>query len=136
MPGLRTYHVFICHDWEYSDDYHRICDFLDGAPNFSWKNLSVPGHDPLDTDEMLQKNLRGQIRPADVMLVLAGMYTARSGWMDWEMEFARRIGQSIIGVMPWGNVQLPVVVQRNADEVVGWNTDSIVSAIRRHAPRQ
>ncbi len=134
MPRLRTYSVFICHDWEYSDDYFRICGFLDGAPHFSWRNLSVPEHDPLDTDEMLQKNLRDQVRPADVMLVLAGMYSARSGWMDWEMEFARRIGKSIIGVRPWGNVQLPVVVQNNAVEIVGWNTDSIVSAIRRNAP--
>lgn len=136
MPALRTYNVFICHDWEYSDEYSRICQFLDGAPNFRWRNLSVPEHDPLDTNDMLQKNLRNQIRPAEVMLVLAGMYSARSGWMDWEMAFARRIGKAIIGVRPWGNVQLPVVVQRNADEIVGWNTHSIVSAIRRYAPRQ
>jgi hypothetical protein len=136
MPTLRTYAVFICHDWEYSDEYYRVCDLLNYAPNFSWRNLSVPEHDPLDTNDMLQKNLRDQIRPADVMLVLAGMYTARSEWMDWEMAFARRIGKSIIGVRPWGNVQLPVVVQRNADEIVGWNTDTIVAAVRRYAPRQ
>ncbi len=136
MPTLRTYSVFICHDWEYSDEYYRICNFLNDAPNFSWSNHSVPEHDPLDSGDMLQKNLRDQIRPADVMLVLAGMYTARSQWMDWEMDFARRIGKHIIGVKPWGNVQLPVVVQNNADEIVGWNTDSIVNAIRRHAPRQ
>jgi hypothetical protein len=133
MPRLRTYAVFICHDWEYSVDYHRICQFLDGASNFQWKNLSVPEHAPLDTDEMLQKNLRDQIRPADVILVLAGMYSVRSGAMDWEMQFARRIGKPIIGIRPWGNVQLPVVVQRNAREIVGWNSNSIVDAIRRHA---
>ena len=136
MPPLRTYSVFICHDWEYSDDYYRICRFLDEAPNFSWRNLSVPEHDPLDTNEMLQKNLRDQVRPADVMLVLAGMYSARSGWIDWEMAFARRIGKSIIGIKPRGNVQLPVVVQKNADEIVGWNTNTIVSAIRWRAPRR
>jgi hypothetical protein len=135
MPTLRTYSIFISHDWEYSDDYYRICQFLDDATNFAWRNLSVPEHAPLDTDDMLQKNLRDQVRPADVMLVLAGMYTARSRWMDWEMEFARRIGKPIIGIRPWGNVQLPVVVQNNATEIVGWNTDSIVNAIRYHAPR-
>ena len=135
MPALRTYSLFICHDWEYSDDYYRICEFLDAAPNFSWMDLSVPEHAPLDTDDMLRKNLRDQIRPADVMLVLAGMYTARSEWMDWEMEFGRIIGKSIIGVKPWGNVQLPVVVQNNADEIVGWNAATIVDAIRRYAPR-
>lgn len=136
MPALRTYSVFICHDWEYSDDYYRICAFLDAAPNFVWENRSVPEHDPLDTGDQLEKNLRDQIRPADVMLVLAGMYSARSGWMDWEMAFARRIGKSIVGVRPWGNVQLPVVVQNNADEIVGWNTSTIVDAIRYHSPRK
>lgn len=135
MPTLRTYAVFICHDWEYSDDYSRVCEFLDAAPNFAWRDLSVPEHDPLDTNDMLQKNLRDQIRPADVMLVLAGMYTARSNWMDWEMDFARRIGKSIVGIRPWGNVQVPVVVQNNADEIVGWNTGSIADAIRRNSPR-
>lgn len=136
MPALRRYDIFICHDWSYDDQYDGICGFLDDAPAFLWRNLSVPEHDPLDTNDMLEKNLRDQIRPADVMLVLAGMYTARSQWMDWEMSFARRIGKAIIGIKPWGNLQLPVVVQRNADEIVGWNTDAIVAAIRRHAPRQ
>ncbi len=136
MPTLRTYSIFICHDWEYSDDYYRICEFLDDAPNFVWKNLSVPEHDPLETDDMLQKNLRDQIRPADVMLVLAGMYTARSGWMDWEMQFAHRIGKTIIGIKPRGNVQIPVVVEYHADEIIGWNSENIVKAIRDFAPRQ
>src|SRR5258706_15463837 len=98
MPALRTYSVFICHDWEYSNDYHRVCDFLDSAPNFEWRNLSVPEHDPLANDETLAKELRNQIRPADVLLALAGMYTAFSDWMDREMAFARRIGTPIIGV--------------------------------------
>lgn len=136
MPSLRNYSVFICHDWEYSDEYTRVCALLDAAPNFIWKNLSVPEHDPLDTNDKLEKNLRDQIRPADVMLVLAGMYSARSGWMDWEMAFARRIGQRIIGVKPWGNVQLPQIVQKNADTIVGWNGNTIVTAIRQHAPRR
>jgi hypothetical protein len=132
MPALRTYSVFICHDWEYSDDYHRVCDFLDGTSNFRWENRSVPEHDPLDTDRKLGYNLRNQIRPADVLLVLAGMYTARSRWMDWEMEFARMIGKPIIGIAPWGNRLLPQAVQKNATEVTGWRASSIVGAIRRH----
>ncbi len=127
--------MFICHDWEYSEDYYRVCTFLDAAPNFLWQNLSVPEHDPLDTNDMLEKNLRDQIRPADVMLILAGMYSARSTWMDWEVSFARRIGKAVIGIRPWGNVQVPIMVQRASDEIVGWNSASIVAAIRDCAPR-
>jgi hypothetical protein len=106
MPALKTYGVFICHDWEYCDDYYRVCDFLDEAANFDWENRSVPEHDPLDTDRRLRYNLRNEIRPAHVMLVLAGMYTARSRWMDWEMTFARRIGKPILGIAPWGEPSL------------------------------
>lgn len=133
MPALKTYSVFICHDWEYSDDYNRVHEFLSGAPNFRWEDRSVPEHDPLDTNDQLAYNLRNQIRPANVMLVLAGMYTARSTWMDWEMSFARRIGKPIIGIAPWGSRVIPRAVQDNAAEVVGWRTDSIVSAIRRNS---
>jgi len=132
MPALRTYSVFICHDWEYSDEYYRVVEFLDAARNFEWENLSVPQHDPLANDEKLQYELRNQIRPADVVLVTAGMYAAHSEWMDWEMAFARRIGKPIIGIIPRGSERLPVAVQKNATEWVGWSTDSIVSAIRRH----
>lgn len=132
MPALRTYSVFVCHDWEYSDEYHRVCQFLDTAPRFEWENRSVPEHDPLDTDHMLEKNLRDQMRPADVMLVLAGMYTARSEWMDWEITFARRIGKPIIGIAPWSSRVIPRTVRKNANEIVGWRQRSIVDAIRRY----
>lgn len=58
MPTLRTYSVFICHDWEYSDEYNRVCELLNDAPHFLWENYSVPEHEPLDTNDMLEKNLR------------------------------------------------------------------------------
>src|SRR5258708_27679086 len=96
MPGLRTYSLFICHDWEYADDYQRICDFLDGAPNFSWNNLSVPEHDPLDTDDMLQKNLRDQIRPADVMLVMAGTVNPQLISLGLERPFVPPVWKPVI----------------------------------------
>lgn len=131
MPALHRYSIFICHDWEYSVDYQRICEFLDDARNFAWDNRSVPEHEPLANNEQLEYELRNQIRPAEVMLVLAGMYTARSQWMDWEMSFGRRIGKPIVGVVPWGNQRIPAAVQRNAVEVVRWNTESIVRAVRR-----
>lgn len=132
MPRLRDYNVFICHDWQYNSDYHRICRFLDSADLFRWNNLSVPEHEPLATDEMLERNLRNQIRPANVMLVVAGMEAHYSRWMRWEMKFARRIGVPIVGVAPRAAIQLPSVVQRNAREIVGWTQESIVAAVREY----
>jgi hypothetical protein len=133
VPGLRNYNVFISHAWDYHGDYYRVVTFLNDAPNFSWTNLSVPRHDPILDSEGLSKELHNQMRPAHVFLILSGMYVAHSDWIQYEINFARRIGRPIIGIRPWASAVVPVAVQNGADEIVGWNSASIVGAIRRHA---
>jgi hypothetical protein len=133
MPALRTYKVFISHAWDYNDDYYRVEQFLNRASNFSWDNLSVPEHDPIKDSDQLKAELNNQMRPANVFLILCGMYAAHSDWIQYEINFARRIGRPIIGIRPWGSERIPEVIQNAAVEIVGWNTDSIVSAIRTHA---
>jgi hypothetical protein len=133
VPGLRNYNIFISHSWAYDDDYYRISKFLDEAPNFVWTNLSVPQHNPILDSEGLARELHNQMRPAHAFLILSGMYVARSDWIQYEITFARRIGRPIIGVRPWGSSVVPVAVQNGADEIVGWNSASLVDAIRRRA---
>lgn len=124
--------VFISHAWNYSDDYRRVVQFLNDAPNFRWENLSVAEHDPVTSKE-LEYELRNQMRPADVFLIIAGMYASRREWIDFELTFARRIGRPIIGIQKWASERTPIAIQNAAVEIVGWNSASIVSAIRRHA---
>lgn len=133
MPTLRTYNVFISHAWTYHEDYYRVEKFLNDAPYFQWTNLSVPRHDPILNTEQIAKELHNQMRPGHVFIILAGMYVAHSEWIQHEINFARRIGRPIIGIRPWASQVVPAAVQNGADEIVGWNGDSIVSAIRRRA---
>ena len=132
MPVLREYRVFISHAWNYGDDYWRVVRFLDESPNFRWENLSVPQHNPAP-GEALEYELRNQMRNADVFLIIGGMYASRRDWIDFEMQFARRIGRPIIGIIKWGSERVPLAIQNAATELVGWNGASIVRAIRRHA---
>ena len=132
MPSLRTYRVFISHAWDYSDDYWRVVQFLDESRNFWWENLSVPQHEAASGDDLAYE-LRNQMRPADVFLIIAGMYAARRDWIDFELSFARRIGRPVIGIIKWGSERVPIAIQNAAIEIVGWNGASIVNAIRRHA---
>jgi hypothetical protein len=131
MPLLRVYDVFISHAWHRDEEYWRVVSWLDAAPNFEWRNLSVPEHDPVD-DEELAKQLRDQMRPASVFVICAGMWVAHSEWIKFEIEFARRIGRPIIAVAPWSSERLPALLQQSAREVVG-RSDSLVRAIREHA---
>lgn len=132
MPALRTYKVFISHSWAYSDDYWRVVQFLNEAPNFSWMNLSVPEHAPVSNDR-LEYELRNQMRPADAFLIIAGMYAGHREWIDFELQFARRTGRPIIGIEKWGSERTPLAIQNAATTTVGWNGSSIVQAIRNHA---
>lgn len=131
MPYLRTYRIFISHAWDYSEDYWRVVRFLDEASHFRWENLSVPEHDPVTSDE-LEFELRRQMRPADVFLIIAGMYAARRSWIDFELSFARRIGKPRLGIVKWGAINIPRALQEHTT-LVGWNGASIVQTIRQLA---
>ena len=135
MPRLKTYDVFISHAWTYHDDYYRVERFLNDAPFFSWRNYSVPEHDPLQlpSTSALKEQLRKQIRPVNVVLILAGMYVAHSDWIQFEIDFAHAINKPMIGIRPWGQQRIPSAVTNSVKEMVGWRTESIVSAIRKWA---
>ena len=133
MPKLHRYRVFISHAWRYNADYYRLINRLDEAPNFLYANYSVPEHDPVDAgnNNKLKEELRQQIRPVGVVLILGGMYVAYSDWIQFEIDFARYLNKPILGIRPWRAAKMPQAVQDAADEIVGWNAPTIVSAIRR-----
>jgi hypothetical protein len=135
MPELKSYAVFISHAWTYSADYYRLEKMLHEAPNFKWRNCSVPKHDALDTatNAELIAALRRQISPTNIVLILAGMYVPHSKWIQREIDIALGMKKPIVGIVPWGQERTPQEVQSAAKEMVGWNTSSIVSAIRRYA---
>lgn len=135
LPEDRPYRVFVSHSWKHSDHHARIREFLDETDTLDWHDLSVPEHDPLEisTPGELRSQLRDQISRSSVVLVLSGLYVSHSQTIQMELELADEFEKPIIGIRPWGNEKVPVPVQEYADEIVGWNTSSIVSAIAEHA---
>lgn len=135
MPTLKVYRGFISHAWDYNAEYYRLEKMLREAPNFDWANYSVPEHDALDTttDARLEEGLKNQIRPTNHVLILAGMYVNRRKWIQKEIEIAQEMGKTIIGINPWGQERIPKEVQDAAIVMVGWNTSTIVQAIRDYS---
>ena len=136
MPELKRYAVFISHAWDYSPEYYRFVNLLNNAQNFLWANYSVPEDDPLHNEKSKKAILEGlkrHMKPVNVVCILSGMYTSHSDWMQQEIDMAVEIGKPRIGVMPYGSQRIPQAVQDAADEIVGWSTGSIVSAIRKLA---
>ena len=137
MPELKTYDLFISHAWSHSDDYIRFVALINQAPNFRWRNYSAPRHDPaIDPNSSastwaLARALDDQIRPVNCVIVISGMYVTYRYWIQKEIDIALSFKKPIVGVTPWGQERIPQAVQEVAKEMVGWNTVSIVDAIRR-----
>ena len=133
---MRTHNLFISHSWTYSDTYNRLVNLLDARPYFRYRNYSVPKDSPLHTsgtDKALYIAIKNQITPSGVILIFAGVYASYSKWIDKEIQIATTEFQTpkpIIAIEPWGSQRTSLAVKNAADKIVGWNTESIVSAIR------
>ena len=138
MPQLKNYNLFISHSWAYSDAYEKLCRLLEKASNFVYSNYSIPKEDPVHTksDSVLYKAIQQKITFCNVIIIMAGKYATYSKWIAKEIQIAKNDfakDKPIIGVRPWANTQVSSLVQNNADALVGWNTSSIVDAIRGNA---
>lgn len=128
-----TYNLFISHSWNHGDAYEKLVSLLDAASGFYCKNYSVPKDDPIHNaknDYQLKQAVKNQMQHASCVLVLAGVYATYSKWINIEIELAQEMGKKIIAVEPWGAENTSTVVKKCADEIVGWNTTSIVNAIK------
>lgn len=141
MPYLKTYDLFISHAWKYGDEYDNLVDLLNSAPYFYYRNYSAPEHKPLknlDSSDVKTKSeitsaIQRKISPVNAVLVISGMYANNREWMEKEIEIAQSYGKPIIAVKPWGNKVILTYISDVSDTIVGWNTDSIVNAIRTYS---
>ena len=129
---MSTYHVFISHSWNYSDFYARLVEMLKAKPTFSFKNYSVPSVNPITgarTDRELKDAIEVKMRMSSVILIMAGMYSTYSKWINIEIEIAKRLGKPIIAIKPFGAERISTVVRDASHKECAWNTNSIIQAI-------
>ena len=136
---MRTYHLFVSHSWRYGDTYDRLIELLRDAPYFNFRDYSVSEDNPVhdaDNDAELREAIKDRMSHASVVLVMAGVYATYSKWINIEIDLAESgfsTRKPIIAIRPRGNERLSRRVREAADKIVGWNTNSIVSAIKELA---
>ncbi len=146
FPGIPpvppTYKLFISHAWD-REEYDSLVILLQPDTAFRWNNLSVPKQSPIPMSLALPKSIRtlvheldNRIREADSVLIITGMYVAHRQWIQSEIEAALEFGKPIVGVAPRGQNRIPeaarLAIDKAGGEIVRWNRESIISAIRRH----
>ncbi len=133
---MKTYNLFISHSWNYVDQYNRIVNLLRRRGRFAFRNYSVPPAHPIHyagTDAQLRQAIRNKMAPCHVVIILAGVYATYSKWINIEIDLAKNgfsKAKPILAVSAWGNKRISTPVKWAADEIVGWNTESVVEAIQ------
>jgi len=131
-----TKNVFISHSWTYSDAYEKFVKLLDSRGYFPYTNYSIPKNDPIHNapyDWQLYEAIKNKISPSSVVLILAGVYSSYSKWINKEIKIAKTefcTPKPIIAIEPWGSERTSVKVKDNASAVVKWQKDKIIEAIR------
>ena len=132
----KKYNLFISHSWTYSDVYDKLVALLEKDNSFQFSNYSVPKNDPVHTDgtdKQLYEAIKEQVSHTSVVLILAGVYSTYSKWINKEIKIAQEEFSSpkpIIAIQPWGAERTSTTVKDAANKIVSWNSKSIIDAIK------
>ncbi|MBQ4851406.1 TIR domain-containing protein [Pseudoalteromonas sp. MMG012] len=131
----KTYSIFISHSWQNSDALTRLHNLLKERGYFNVEFEEVSKDEPINSSnaDYIKRRLREKIDNSDIVLGLAGMYASHSDWMEWELDKALDLKVPIVGVIPRGQERISTTVSSRSITDVGWNTESIVAAIRDYS---
>jgi len=129
--------LFVCHAWLENDDYTRVFEYLEASGTFYYLNTSQPqAKRPIDKESQ-REDLRRQIAPSEVIIVLPAVYTIAPELIVFQMNFAKAADKPIVALENFGSTEpLPKVVKDLADEVCAWNERDLIDALRRQARHQ
>lgn len=125
--------VFISHVHEDDAGLERVKNLL-AKNGMSIRDSSINSTNPNNAkspDYIKSQILAPQINWAGALVVYLSPKTKDSEWVNWEIEYAHKLGKRIVGVWEHGakDCDLPEALTNYGDTVVGWNGSSIIDAI-------
>ena len=131
--ATETHNVFISHIHEEDEGLAKLKELLQ-SHGVSIRDASITAEKPNDAqnpDYIKSEILAPKIQWAGTMLVYISPDTHASEYVDWEVEYAHKLGKRIVGVWAWGEKDCPTpqAVEEYADAVVAWNADAIIQAV-------
>lgn len=92
---------------------------------------------PFDSDdaEYIRRGLRERIRQASVTVCYVSEDTAKSEWVNWEIEESIRLGKGVIAIYQGDKppANIPAAIRRNNINLVPWNQAELMKAIEKAA---
>lgn len=125
-------HIFISHCGEH-EKYIEPFKKLLGAKGYEFKDSTPVLSDPNNAknDDYAKSLVARDIKWAGTVFVLIGRDTAKSDWVNWEIEYAAKHDKQIIGVFLRSgcDFEIPQALNDCGDALVGWNSKTIEDAM-------
>ena len=135
MSESNPIRVFATHNFDESDDYLRIFEFLESVDRFYYLNVSKPENLPVTggTQEVRDELIR-QIKESEAMFVLPSAWEQNRDQVGFMMDVAAANKINMIVIKPFGGLREtpPELVARCAEHIE-WNDREMVDALKRQA---
>lgn len=128
-----TRNLFVSHLHEDDAQVGGFKDLL-GTHDVDVRDSSITADNPNQANSegyIKSQILAPRIQWAGTVVVIVTEATKNSDYVQWEIEYANKLGKRIVGVWDHGarESDLPEALEKYADAVVGWNADAIIGAI-------
>jgi len=125
--------VFISHVHEDDDGLAKVKELASKA-GLVIRDSSINSAKPnnaKDPEYIKSGILAPQISWAGTLLVYVTPETKESDWVNWEIEYAEKLGKRIVGLYAHGAAEcdIPEALEKYADAMCGWNAEGLVDAI-------
>jgi len=127
--------VFVTHTFEENDDYLRVFEFLESDDRFYYLNVSKPENIPPSGGlEAIKDELIAQIKAAEAVIVLPGLYEQKTELVNYMMTVADANNIGMIAVRPYGGLmETPQAIVDRVKEHIEWNNREMIDALKRVA---
>lgn len=130
---IQTKNVFISHVHKDDAGLIKIKELLEKC-GMNIRDSSINSSNPNNakSEDYIKSNiLAPQIKWAGTLVVYVSPDTKHSQWVNWEIEYAQKLGKRIVGVWEHGakDCDLPDALSNYGDSMVGWTGNSIIDAI-------
>lgn len=135
MSESNPIRVFVTHNFQESDDYLRVFEFLESVERFFYINTAKPENVPGSGGvEAIKEELISQIQESEAIIVLASLYMEQGDTVRFQLDAAEANGKPMIAIRPFGGMlETPDELVERVNEHIEWNEREIVDALKRQA---
>jgi hypothetical protein len=127
--------VYVTHNFQESDDYLRVFEFLESVERFFYLNVSKPENLPESGGiDALKEELINQIKECEAVIIPALYYMEQNDLARFQLDVAEANEKPTIAIRPFGGMlESPPELVERVNEHLEWNDREIVDALKRQA---